>query len=210
MTKLKLGLHVFLGLLAACPAWSTHAADTIEKGAEDLLGNSTLSQPFTVLDQLLLSLQRRATEEAKHIRPEKNDYRPSSAVHGEVSAVVAYMKPTARTHVGFHVTVSGIDDPWRSVCERRLKNLVTFGLRLPYHEEWKQKDFRLTALGFFGDFLGPRLASDPAQLTNYKSFSDSIVVILQFFQESGGKPRFLRQCFWDNKSGQVSFLEHKY
>lgn len=126
--------------------------------------------------------------------------------------MVSYDKTIARTIIEFKLTVSGIDDPWRDVCEKRVKNIVTFGLGLPYSEEWKQ-ELKPTAWGFFNEFLGPQLTSDDTQLAKYKAFSDSIVVTLTFAVESGNrvKPlKFLRQCFWDNKTSQVSFREYKY
>jgi hypothetical protein len=200
--------RLFLGFLA-CAAWSANAADFIDRGAEDLLRNPTLSQPFTVLDQLLMSLDGRARLAATDLRPEKNDFQPSRTGPG-VLTFVRYDKSMARTHVEFNLTITSINDPWRDVCKKHLSDLVTFGLRLPYYKEWQEKEFRPTALGFFGDFLGSRLTSDQVQLTNYKSFSDSIVAELRLLQVSGGKPKFLRQCFWDNRTGQVSFREHKY
>lgn len=194
-------------------AWSVEAADPIEKGAEDLLQNSTLSQPFTILDQLLLSLDRKASEVARSLRPEKNDFRPSHIVPGGALSFVSYDKAIARTVIDFKLTVSGIDDPWRDVCAKRVKNIAGFGLQLPYSEHWKEGDFNPTAMGFFSEFLGPRLTSTTAQLLNYKAFSDSIVVEFEFLVESGEKKKplkFLHQCFWDNKTSQVSFREYKY
>lgn len=195
-----------------CAAWNAEAADVIEKGAEDLLRNSTLSQPFTILDQLLVNLDREASEVAKSLRPEKNDFRPSNTVSGNATSFVYYDKSSARTAIEFRLTVSGIDDPWRNVCKNRVSDIAAFGLWLPYHKEWQQ-EFKITIPRFFSEILGSRLASDDAQLANYKAFSDSIVVALLFSVESGNREKplkFLRQCFWDNKTGQVSFREHIY
>lgn len=205
--------RLIFSVILICAAWSAEGADLIQKGAEDLLRNSTLSQPFTILDQLLLGLDRKASEVAKYLRPEKNDFRPTRIVSPDASSTVSYDKTIARTVIQFNLTVSGIDDPWRGVCEKRIKDIVTFGLSLPYSEEWKQ-EMKLTAWGFFNGLLGPHLtSSDNAQLEKYKAFSDSIVVTLTFAVESGdrAKPlKFLRQCFWDNKTSQVTFREHKY
>ena len=204
--------RVILSMILTCAAWSAEASDVVEKGAEDLLRNSTLSQPFTILDQLLLSLDRKASAVARSLRPEKNDFRPSHTVSPEAFSSVYYDKATARTVIEFRLTVSGIDDPWRDVCAKRLKDIVTFGLQLPYSGEWKQ-ELKPTVVGFFSEFLGPRLTSDDAQLVSYKAFSDSIVVELRFLVESGEKKKplkFLGQCFWDNKTSQLSFREYKY
>ena len=200
--------RLILGVTLACAAWSVEAADLIEKGTEDLLQSASLSQPFTVFDQLLLSLDRKASEVAKYLRPEKNDFRPSTTVSGAATSRVYYDKSFARTAIEFHLTVSGIDDPWREVCAKRVRDVAgPGGLWLPSSNE------SIIARAFFSDHLGPRLVSDDAQLANYKAFSDSIVVQLRFLVESGGKPnrlKFLRQCSLDNKTNQVSFYEHNY
>ena len=205
--------QIVLSAILICTILDAIAGDPVDKGADDLLRNSTMSQPFTILDQLLLSLDRKAREAAKHFRPTKNDFQLGKNWLGQAFSFVKYDATNKRTHVQFSVVVSSIADPWRDVCVKWLKDTVTFGLGLPYHEEWKQQEYRLTALAFFSEFLGPRLASNQAQLTNYKSFSDSIVVELQFPVESGDRARplkFLRQCFWDNKTGKISFAEYKY
>lgn len=182
----------------------------IERGSEDLRRVPSLSQPFTVLDQLLLSLERRAAVVAKDIRPQKSEFRPSRML--DVSSSVSFSSDINRVLVEFRVPVTGIDDPWREVCSKHLQQAVTFGLQLPYSEHWKSKNFNITATGFFGDFLGPRLTT-PAQLQSYKAFSDSIVVELLFLVESGERQKplkYFRACLWDNKTSKSSFVDHKY
>src|SRR4051812_39743352 len=98
-------------LILGCAAWPVDAAAQIAKGDDDLLRNPNLSQSFTVLDQLLLTLARKASVTAKDLRPEKSDFRPSRG--GFVYSSVSYDRPLARTGVAFQVTVTGIDDPWR-------------------------------------------------------------------------------------------------
>lgn len=177
-------------------------------GTNDLLQDATLSQPFTVFDQLLLGLDRKASEVVKDLRPEKNDFRPSRRVP-DGSSKVWYDKSSARTVIELGLPVNGIDDPWRDVCAKRVKAIAgPGGLWLPDSEAWE-----ITARIFFFPLLGPHIVSDNVNLANYKAFSDSIVVALIFLVESvdGAKPwKFSRQCFWDNKTGQVSFREHKY
>src|SRR5438874_13491713 len=98
--------RLVLGAVLVCVGWGANAAD-VEKGAEDLLRNASLSQPFTIFDQLLLSLAHRATVVARSIRPEKNDFRPSRLVSPEAMSFVSYEETTARTLVKFDLTVSG-------------------------------------------------------------------------------------------------------
>lgn len=203
---------LIFSVVLICVAWNAEAADVIEKGAEDLLRNSTLSQPFTIFDQLLVNLDRKASQVAIQFRPERNDFRPSRNVLSTTFSTTRYDNSTARTMVEFSTTVSGIDDPWRNVCKNRVSDIATSRLQLPYYKEWQQ-EFKLTILGFFSEILGSRLASADAQLENYKAFSDSIVVALSFSVESGNREKplkFLRQCFWDNKTAQVSFREYIY
>lgn len=199
--------RLILTVVLACAALSALAADVIEKGAEDLLQNKALSQPFTVFDQLLLSLDRKANDVAEQFRPEKNDYRPSPGIGGVFSTVL-YEKSDLRTTVGFSLYVSGIDDPWRDVCAKRVKHIAYNGLGLPYTKNWE-----LTKNGYFPSVLGARLTADSVQLDNYRSFSDSIVVGLKIMVESGDRKKplkYIRECFFDNKTGLVSFREHKY
>lgn len=193
-------------VVLACAALSALAADVIEKGAEDLLQNKALSQPFNVFDQLLLSLDRRANDVAKQFRPEKNDYRPIPGIV-EVFSSVLYEKSAFRTTIGFSLYVSGIDDPWRDVCAKRVKR-IAYALGLPDAKNWEVSKY-----GYFPSVLGPRLTADRAQLDNYRSFSDSIVVGLKIMEESGDRKKplkHIRECFLDNKTGLVSFREHKY
>jgi hypothetical protein len=205
--------RVILGVTLACATWSVEAADLIEMGTEDLLQNAGLSQPFTVFDQLLLSLDRKAGEVAKYLRPKNNDFRPSNRVSGDATSRVYYEKSIARTVIEFDLTVSGIDDPWRDVCARRLSDITgPGGLWLPSSKESIIQDvFFSHHLG--PRYLGPKSGSDYAQIANYKAFSDSIVVELRFVVESGNRTKplkFILQCFWDNKTDQVSFQEYKY
>lgn len=172
-----------------------------------------MSQPFTIFDQLLLSLDRKVSEVARSLRPEKNDFRPSQRGSPEASSFVSYDESMARTVVEFDLTVSGIDDAWREVCAKHVNDIVTFGLQLPYSEQWKTGEYNITGLGFFSEFLGPQLTSNATELRNYKAFSDSIVVKLQFAVENDDKKKplkLLRICFFDNKTNLVSFYEHKY
>ena len=199
---------LILGVTLACAAWSVEAADLIDKGTEDLLQNAGLSQPFTVFDQLLLSLDRKASDVSKSLRPEKNDFRTSNTVSGDATSRVYYDKSSDRTAIEFSLYVSGIDDPWRDVCARRVRDIAgPRGLWLPSSKE------SIILHVFFNHHLGPRSVSHDAQLANYKAFSDSIVVALNFSVESGNRTKplnFIYQCFLDNKTGQVSFSEYKY
>ena len=205
-------LHMALGMLLAFAALHVEAADAIPKGDKDLLRDSTLSQSFTVFDELLLSLDRNALVVARVFRPKNGDFRPS---HNEYASLaisrVNYDKDHARIVIAFDLAVSGIDDPWRDVCAKRVREIVgPEGLWLPRNES---NVWQMSARTFFTPLLGPRIFATDPQLEGYKAFSDSIVVALQFRVESGvqTKPlKFIRECFWDNKTGKVSFREYKY
>lgn len=199
--------RLILGLVLVCAVSSATAAEPpVEKGAVDLLQDLTLSQPFTVFDQLLLRLDQEAREVAKEVRPEMNDFRLSH-LFPSAHSKVAYEKAWARTSVQFELHVSGIDDPWRDVCAKHVKR-IAHRLWLPASGENWESSARI----FFSQLLGPRMPSDDAQLADYKAFSDSITVTLtlEVENEDRAKPlKFIGYCFYDNKAGQVSFLEQR-
>ena len=202
--------RLVLGLMLACAVSSATAAEPpIEKGAVDLLQNATLSQPFTIFDQLLLRLDQKAREVAKEIRPEKNDFRlhPLNYTLG-VDSSVAYDKSYARTSIAFGLRLSGIDDPWQDVCAKHIKEIAA-RLRLPD----SGKNWEISGRAFFSELLGPRMPSDDAQLAAYMVFSDSIAVTLRLMVESGdrAKPlKFIRYCFGTTKRTKCLSLSKDY
>jgi hypothetical protein len=199
--------RLILGLMLASAVSSATATEyPVEKGAVDLLQDTTLSQPFTIFDQLLLGLDQKAREIAKEVPPDKNDFRVSRMGLSDATSTVVYDKSRARTSIQFGLYLSGIDDPWQDVCAKHLGRIAV-RLALPHRKYWDT-----TARGFFLDLLGPRILSDAAELAAYKVFSDSIAVTRRLIVESGdqAKPlKFIGYCFLDNKTGHVSFLEQK-
>lgn len=200
--------RLILAVMLCCAVLGAEAAD--ERGAEDPLRNAGMSRPFTVFDQLLASLDRRASEIAERLRPEKNDFQPSITIPFIAISQVHYDRSSARIGIEFGLDVSGMADPWRDVCAKRVKDIVgPRGLSLP---STRGKIWQPSAFLFFSPLLGARLvASD--QLENYKAFSDSIVIKLRFNVEGSDRTKplkFLRECFWDNKTGDISFREHEY
>lgn len=166
--------RLMLCLMLAYTASSAAAAEPpVEKGAVDLLQDATLSQPFTIFDQLLLGLDQKAREVAKEVTPEKNDFRLSRMGRSDATTTVVYDKSRARTSIQFGLDLSGIDDPWQDVCAKHVRRIAV-RLALPHRNYWDT-----TARGFFLDLLGPRILSDDAQLAAYKVFSDSITVTLR-------------------------------
>lgn len=197
--------RLMLGLMLACAASSAMAADVpIENGAVDLLQEATLSQPFTILDQLLLRLDEKAREVAKDIRPENNDFRLYPSLRSGADSTVAYDRSTARTSIVFGLALSGIDDPWRDVCAKHIQR-IHISLGLPHRRHWD-----ITGRSFFLRLLGPRIQSDDVQHEAYKVFSDSIAVTLRLWVGDHATQRsFALYCFYDNKTHRVSFLEQR-
>ena len=95
----------------------------IKSGDEDLLKNHTLSQPFTIFDQLLLWLDQKANEQAKNIRPEKGDFQWPKIEMPTLSNV-KYDRSVYRTGIQFDLTVTGINDPWQNVCAKHVSAAV--------------------------------------------------------------------------------------
>lgn len=195
-------------ILASSKLTAEAATLPIEKGSEDLLQNSTLTQPVTVLDQLLLGLKQRADQISSHIQPQKNDFRWANQEIPTLSSV-QYDKTLRRTVVEFDLAVGGMDDPWRNVCTKHIKEIVGFGyLSLP---NTKTRD--PLALGFISSILGPGIVSNFTQLHRLRSFFDSIVVDLSFKvvdRDQSGDLEYLRDCYYDNKTGHVTYYEYKY
>jgi hypothetical protein len=181
------------------------------KGADDLLRNDVLSRPFTVFDQLLLGMDQKAARVARAIRPENNDYRPSTREGLLPSGHVFYDEANRRTMVEFAIWVRGVEDPWRETCARRVRELVgPEGMLLPRTtpNAWPTSGYT-----FFPEFLGPRLTANDSRVDDYKSFSDSIAVSLFIIVESGNptKPlKYHHTCTFDNKTGQIFYRDHQY
>jgi hypothetical protein len=114
-----------------------------------------LSRPFTLFDQLLYGLEKRAAEVARLLQPNKDDF---MMTFSSPSAQVIYAKSISRVGIRYERIVKGMDEPWRKVCERHLtdlaKSLYIWNLgsqaKHPY-PELKEKEIKF----FFSHLLGP-------------------------------------------------------
>lgn len=181
----------------------------IETGSIDLLKSDALARPYTVFDHLLYSLDKEVNEVAKNLRPEKNDFRPSK--YANDSARVTYEKEVSRVGVLFEKTISGMDDPWRKVCERHVRRMA--------------RDLGISGLGseqasvpeegvvraFFKRHLGPTVFRDRS-VAPLQAFLDAMVVIGQFKVEAADRKRVthLFSCALNIKNDHMTYFEHKY
>lgn len=172
-----------------------------------------LSRPFTIFDQLLYSLEKQAIEYAKHLRPEKNDFTLSTLHYP--SATVAYEKEISRVGVTFPVTVSGMNDPWRQVCERHVKSMALDLGVLSLGSQAAHPNHEMKAWGvhgFFSRYLGPKVSLENMPVTSLQPFLDAVVVIVTFSVTGADKKglAYLRQCALDIKSNRMKYYEHRY
>lgn len=209
---LILGLVAFILVSTSAIGFTQERID-LDKGKTDLLKNEGLSQPFTVLDQLLYSLQKEADADAKYFRPEDDDFRIGSGDSWGATASVAYDRGLLRVGVAFAVTVTGMNDPWREVCKKHVKEMaVILGVLLP-HGEQASSDMGKTLLRVTAArYLGPMAQSGQVPITSLRDFFDSIVVTGRFpvSGRNGKGLRYLRQCWLDTRSGRMSYYEHRY
>lgn len=185
----------------------------IEKGSVDLLKSEALSRPVTIFDQLLYSLEKEAIEDAKDLRPEKNDFNLSTLHYA--SAKVTYEKKIARVGVIFSATVSSMNDPWREVCERHVHRMaLTLGVlslgSQATHPNPEMKDAEIRV--FFSRHLGPNVSLGNMPVASLQPFLDEVVVIVQFSVERADKKglAYIRQCALDIKNNHMKYYEHKY
>lgn len=201
-------MRLILTIILTCSIVCAEAANSVDKGSKDLLHNPTLTQTFTVFDQLLLGLDHKADQISNHLQPEKNDFRLTSSEFPTLSTVY-YDKTLFRTIVEFDLTVNGMDDPWRDVCAKHAKEIAGFRyLDLPNSKTWNPFDQRLIS-----SILGPGIVSDNAQLDRFRAFFDSIVIHLTFKivdKDNPGHLKFARDCYLDNKTGRITYHQYKY
>jgi len=82
------------------------SAPVVKKGSVDLTAHQTLSKPFTVLEQVLYSLQKNADENTKYFRPEKNDFRLSERFRSEPWAQVDYHKSLHESALAWRLSLA--------------------------------------------------------------------------------------------------------
>jgi hypothetical protein len=184
----------------------------IENGSVDLLKSEVLSRPFTIFDQLLYSLGKEAAQNAKYLQPENQDFRPSKHLR-DIFTEVRYEKGNSRVGVLFDMTVSGMNDPWREVCNRHVKDMALFlGVR-SLGSQIAHPNPEIKASGvhlFFSRYLGPKWSQDDIPVASLQPFIDSMVIIGGYKVEGGQTLAFLRYCALDIKNGHITYYEHKY
>ncbi len=200
-------------ILLLTPITASAAGLDIEKGNTDLLKSEALSRPFTIFDQLLNSFEKEAIQDAKYLRPEKNDFKLST-IHYP-SARVTYEKKISRVGVTFPVYVSGMNDPWREVCERHIRYMaITLGVSSlgsqATHPNPAMRDAGVVE--FFARYLGPSVTLENTTVSSLRPFLDAVVIIISFSVERTDKKglAYIRQCALDIKSDQMKYYEHKY
>jgi hypothetical protein len=191
-------------------SWSCAQGDPIvEKGPSELGSHELFSRPFTVFDQLLYALAKHADESVEHLKPHDNEFRFLERVPGyqaRPSARVESIPDLHRVAVGVSLEVSGMNDPWREVCERHVKDFASL-LRIDVPPRRSGASVKY----FFGKLLGP--TANQMSPTQLAVFLDALVVVATFNVASNSRAKplsYTRQCFLDGKSGKVTFREHKY
>ena len=185
---------------------------TIEKGSVDLLKSEVLSRPFTIFDQLLYSLGKEAAENAKYLKPENQDFRPSERLR-DVFTEVRYEKGNSRVGVLFDMTVSGMNDPWREVGKRHVETMALFlGVRaLGSQIAHPNPEIKVSGVHqFFSRYLGPKWSQDDMPAASLQPFIDSMVIIGGYKVEGGRTLAFLRYCALHINNGHMTYYEHKY
>jgi hypothetical protein len=199
----------FVVLILIAPSAFAEQHLEIEKGSADLLKSEALSRPFTVLDQLLYSLDKEANEVAKGLRPEKNDFRPLKQSYH--SARVEYQKEGSRVAVVFEKTVSGMDHPWREVCKRHVRHMARDLGVAGLGSQQGSPPLDGLARTFFERHLGPKVTRD-MPVDSFQPFFDALVVIGQFNVTTADEKTLanLRYCALDIKTDRMTYFEHIY
>lgn len=201
----------FVLLIAAFTSAHANNGLDIKMGSADLFENSVLSRPFTVFDQLLYNLEKRAKDVT--LTPLKNEFR---AAYGSshVSAGVRYERRISRIGLVFKIMVSGMDDPWRRVCEFHLTTITkhlwvaNLGSQAP-HSYPSLKDGQKKF--FYSLLLGPVIDSDALSIESLQPFLDALVIVLEFEVISPNTTgiAYVRQCALDVKTDHITYQEHK-
>lgn len=199
----------FFVLILIAPSAFAKQQLEIEKGSVDLLKSDALSQPFTVLDQLLYSLDKEANEVARGLRPEKNEFRLSKQSYH--SARVEYQKDVSRVGIVFEKTVSAMDEPWRKVCQRHVRRIARDLGVAGLGSQQGSPPVEGLARTFFERHLGPTVTRDMS-VDSFQPFLDALVVIGQFNVTTADEKTLanLRYCALDIKNDHMTYFEHIY
>lgn len=174
----------------------------IEKGGVDLLTVDGLSRPFTVFDQLIHSLGREADEAAKALQPERNDFTPSWPGMDIARGQVGYSWTRRRVLVTFDLSVTGMNDPWREVCERHIRHMAS---RMMLTGLVSTSDgLSNRGMLFLQRHLGTMFAEGGSgDEVSLQPFMDALVVTGRFFH-----PGYLRSCALDIKTNRMTYHEY--
>jgi len=173
----------------------------IEKGSSDLPKAEGLSRPFTVFDHLLYSLGREAIEAAKAIQPINNDFTPRWPQSDVASGSVGYVRAQGRVFVTFDLDVTGMNDPWREVCERHIRYMAVY-MRLSGTGS-QSAGFSTMRELFIVRHLGTTFAGDDTQADSLQLFLDALVVMGRF-----SSPDRLRSCALDIKTNRMTYYDY--
>ncbi|HLZ35815.1 MAG TPA: hypothetical protein VKP13_17570 [Nitrospira sp.] len=199
----------FFVLMLIAPSVFAKPQLAIEKGSVDLLESDVLSRPFTLLDQLLYSLDKEANEVAKGLRPEKNEFRLSKQSYH--SARVEYQKDVSRIGIVFEKTVSAMDEPWRKVCQRYVRRIARELGVAGVGSQQGSPPLDGLARTFFERHLGPTVTR-AMSVDSFQPFLDALVVIGQFNVTTADEKTLanLRYCALDIKNDHMTYFEHIY
>lgn len=202
-------LMVWFVLVLSAPSAFAKPQLEIEKGSVDLLNSEGLSRPYTVLDQLLHSLDREARQIAKGLRPEKDEFTLSKQSYQ--SARVEYQPDVARVRIVFEKTVSAMNEPWREVCKRHVRRIARELGIAGLGSQHDAPPIDGLAHTFFERHLGPTVTREMS-VDAFQPFLDALVVIGQFNVTAGDEKTLanLRYCALDIKNDHVTYFEHIY
>ena len=195
------------------PSASAERVLDIENGPIDLQESQPLTKPFTILGQLLYSLERKVYEESEYIQPENSDFRLLR--NRNVVTSVRYEKQNCRVGITFEVSVKGMDDPWEHVCERHTSRLALRLGILGAGSKSANEEANITRgilrRVFFHNHLGPVFADDDATKA-LQPFIDAVVVIGQFSVVTADEKSlaYSRWCALDIKTERMTYFEGKH
>jgi hypothetical protein len=198
-------------ILTPLSASAEEGADIeIEKGGSDLLKAEGLSRPFTIFDQLLYSLGKEAVEAAKAIQPIKNDFTPRWPGMNTPTGQVGYSRTQGRVFVTFDLNVTGMNDPWREVCERHIRYMADHMMLRGLGSQ--SAGFSNMGKLFLRRHLGTAFADDDTQADSLQPFMDALVVMGRFYSPAATEktPAHLRSCALDIKTDRMTYYDYSY
>jgi hypothetical protein len=159
----------------------------------DIRTNPLLARPLTVMERVLIRLERNAEGIAEDMgRPNYSDkHKPN--VHSGAWAAVGIDNKTGRIVAQTIIAIDSIDDPWEDVCRQILKRHVTVYYTMDFSRG-------LWAAVLFDQIQAPREEKAAA----YLQMMNSILVQLMFVGEDRAMV-----CEYDARTKQYNFVEHR-